>query len=206
MNLPTTEECERLWDEFAVPSNVREHAKKVTKVAVFLAERFKEAGMNINIELVEKAALLHDLIRVCNFKTFDCKRYRTEPPTDEELARWTELKEKYGALHHADAAFEVLKDKYPELAEVVKRHKYRLVGEKDGPKTWEDKIVNYADKRVTHARIVSIDERRRDAFERYRDDKTIVVEEKRFVKLQALEKEIFAKLDIKPEEVVKRIK
>ena len=55
MNLPTQQEIEELWKEFAVPSNVKAHMKKVAEVAVIIAKKFNEAGIDVNVELVEKA-------------------------------------------------------------------------------------------------------------------------------------------------------
>lgn len=203
MKLPTHEQIMELWDKFKVPNNVRDHMRMVTKVAVFIAEKFKENGIDVNIDLIEKASLLHDLIKVCNFKTFDHTGYREEPPTKEELLMWTEIKGRYGSMHHADAGCEVLKERYPELANTVRLHNYALIGKEDGPKSWEDKIVNYADKRVTHDKVVTIAQRHADAIKRYRDDQMIVIENENYKKLQELEDEIFSEIGTRPEDLLK---
>ena len=77
-----------------------------------------------------------------------------------------------------------------------------LIGAKNGPQTWEEKILNYADKRVAHDKIVSLEQRRQDALKRYQKHKYIKVD-KRHKELLELEKEIFDKIDIKPEDIQK---
>ena len=203
MTLATIEEIEKLWDKYTVPKNVREHMKMVARVAVFIASRFKEKDIDVDIELIEKASLLHDLIRVCNFKTFDHKGYRTDPPSEQELAEWTKIKATYGSMHHAEAACQVLKQIYPELAEVIGKHRYSLIGTDLGPKTWEEKIVNYADKRVAHDKVVSVEERQNYTLWKEKRDKLTEEENQKLKRLKELENEIFSKLDIKPEDLQK---
>ena len=200
MTLPTIEEIEKLWDEYKVPSNIRAHMKKTAEVAVFIGERFLEKGIKVNVELVEKAALLHDLIRVCNFKTFDHKGYRAVPPTEEELRKWTELKEKYGEVHHATAVYEELKNRYPEAARVAMKHRGSKLGTPEGPKTWEEKIVNYADKVVSHDKITRIKERYEDFYVRHPERDQEGLKEK-IRQATKLEKEICSTIGIEPDKI-----
>ena len=84
------------------------------------------------------------------------------------------------------------------------------VGTDQGPQTWEEKIVNYADKLVKHDEIVSLKERFDDLHERYtskvipnfneelRDEKEKIIFE--------YEKEIFSYLDFKPEDLKEILK
>ena len=68
---------------------------------------------------------------------------------------------------HEDAAYEVLKEKYPVLALTIKRHKYAaILDEQEGPRTWEEKIVYYADKRVMHDKVVSLGQRLEEGHKR----------------------------------------
>jgi len=64
MNLPTHEQCIEILDEHEVPENVRKHCFSVNKVAVFLALKLKQKGIEINIDLVDRASLLHDLDKI----------------------------------------------------------------------------------------------------------------------------------------------
>ena len=161
INLPTREECYGMLKEYHVPKNVVAHSEQVAKLSIFLAEKLKEKGEEVNVDLVEKAALLHDLVRICNFKSFEKDHFKDFgfEITDEEYKNMKKVREKYIDQHHADAGYKILKDRYPELALVIKRHRYIYIMSDDKPSTWEEKIVYYADKRVTHDKIVSLKDR-----------------------------------------------
>ena len=59
-------------------------------------------------------------------------------------------------------------------------------------KTWEEKIVYYADKRVAHGEIVTFDERVRDAIERHNwTEKQLEKKKKAWILVKNLEQEIF---------------
>ena len=76
MELPSKEECYKLLKEYHVPQNVVEHSKKVAKVALFLGDRLIKKGINVNLELVEQASLLHDLVRICDFHDFKKEHFK----------------------------------------------------------------------------------------------------------------------------------
>ena len=61
MILPTIEECYELLDEYEVPQRIKDHTEKVRKVALIIGEKLIESGIMVNMELIEKAAILHDL-------------------------------------------------------------------------------------------------------------------------------------------------
>ncbi len=139
MNIPTREECLQLFEKYKVPKQVLEHCKQTNKIAVFLAKKLKEKGIDINVKLVDAASLLHDVGRIGE-------------------------REKVFSPKHPAEGYKRLKDKYPEVAECVLTHG----AENDGTKlSWEQKIVQYADKRVKENEIVTIKERFKDADTRY---------------------------------------
>jgi putative nucleotidyltransferase with HDIG domain len=134
--------------EHRVPSHIVAHSLAVAKLAVFLAERLKEKGVPVDVALVDRACLLHDIFRICELK-------KTEA--------------------HEDAAYNLLKERYPVLALAVKKHRYSaLLDEKERPTTWEEKLVYYADKRVMHDRIVPLKERLEEAHKRNAPQNDIV--------------------------------
>jgi molybdenum cofactor cytidylyltransferase len=59
--LPTEAECRVLMQE--LPDAVAAHCRAVSKVALCLAESLRTAGLDIEVELVRTAALLHDIAR-----------------------------------------------------------------------------------------------------------------------------------------------
>jgi len=197
---PSEEECYRLLSEYHVPENIVRHSQQVTKIAVFLAEKLKKKGIEIDVGLVRAAGILHDIARPLNFKDFS-KAYI--PPTEEDLKIWRELKNKYSGMGHTDAGYEIFKGKYPELALIIRRHNFMAVIN-DKPDTWEEKIINYSDKRVAHENIVTISERIIEGNKRWfkeHPDKKEDKEETRKIKEINLdfEKEIFSIIGIDPD-------
>jgi uncharacterized protein len=203
--LPTRDECLKIIKELRVPAHIVKHSMTVAKLAAFLAEKLKEKGIKVNAELVERASMLHDILRVCDFKESDYKRFK-QPVTNKEKNKWNQFKNKYQGLCHEDAAYEVLKDKYPELARIIKRHRYTALLDKEAPRTWEEKLVYYADKRVMHDKIVPLKERLQEAHRRHAQQHNPKGHSRIYTtKIDALifdlEKEIFEKIDLEPVEV-----
>lgn len=60
----TVEECEELLKEYNTPVHVVGHCHAVARAAVKLAIALNNAGSNLNIQLIEGAALIHDIARV----------------------------------------------------------------------------------------------------------------------------------------------
>jgi uncharacterized protein len=205
-NLPTRDQCFEIIKKYNVPPHIVRHSQAVAKLAVFLAQRLKEKGIAVDTELVDKACLLHDLARVCDLRESDYMDFAA-PATKQQKAAWRRLKEKYEAVCHEEIANDLLKRKYPVLALVIKKHRFSaLLDEKDKPETWEEKIVYYADKRVTHERIVTLKERLEEAHyrnahlrQRQTPNKVDVNEVDRLI--FELERQIFAVIDLNPDEV-----
>jgi uncharacterized protein len=165
-SLPTRKECFDILEEYHVPPHIIKHSLVVAKVAAFLAQRLKEKGIEINIELVERACLLHDVIRICDLEESDYLKFEQNYPQEDKI-KWRQLRAKYKAIGHERAAYDILKDKYPALALVIRKHRYMsMLEKKEKPGTWEEKLVYYADKRVMHERIVSLKERLADGHKR----------------------------------------
>jgi len=163
-------------------TNILYHCRKVNAVAMFIATKLKEKGEEVDLDLVDIASFLHDVKKAEEVRVED-----------------------WGS--HEKRAAEFLKSKgYDELAGIILKHRPEsLMPNEIETINWEDKIVNYADKRIKHDELVSIDERMKDGFERYIKK----LDEQDFVKnhtiineqLHKLEKEIFNKLGMKPEDV-----
>ncbi|MBW7989120.1 MAG: HD domain-containing protein [Planctomycetes bacterium] len=166
-NLPTHKECLAIIKAYHVPPHIVNHSMVVAELAVFLARKLKEKGETVDLNLTESACLLHDIVRVCDIKELDYSRIG-RPVTDEDKAKWNQLQKKYEEIPHEDAAYDILKEKYPALALTIRKHKYTaLLDEKEKPDTWEEKLVYYADKRVMHDKIVSLQERLTEGHKRH---------------------------------------
>jgi len=140
--IPSREECLDILNKNKTPSNVVEHCKIVCKVAEEITDKLIENGIKVNKKLVTAAALLHDIER-----------------------------EK---VDHIKEGITLIKNLgFPEVAEVMRKHSlHGIEDENRQPKTIEEKIVFYADKRVKGNEIVSIEERFEDLRKRYNLDFT----------------------------------
>ncbi len=141
MNIPTTKECYEIMDELEVPERIRKHSEQVTKIAVLIASKLKEKGIKINIELVEKSSLLHDIDKL-------------------------QCLEEENHMNHGIITEKILKEKgYPEVGEIIRHH----VTERETTNeiTWEIKCLRYGDSRVIYDKIVPIKERLEYAKKRY---------------------------------------
>src|SRR3989344_6461503 len=138
--IPSKKECLAILKKNKTPSNVVEHCKTVCKVAEYVADKLAKKGLKINKKLVVASALLHDIKR----------------GSDNHIIEGTKLLKSIGFL---------------DISEVVRKHGlYKIENDSVRPKTIEEKIVFYADKRVKGNKVVSLKERIKDLNERYKKD------------------------------------
>ncbi len=205
-SLPTRKECLAIIKEHHVPPNIVKHSLTAAKLAVFLAQRLKEKGIVVDVDLVDRACLLHDIVKICNIKELDYSRFE-QTVTAEDKAIWQQLREKYEGIPHEYAAYDVLKDKYPALALTIKKHRYiGILNKKEKPNTWEEKLVYYADMRVMHDKIVPLEERLTDAHKRnvffYKTEaQSKIITAKVDPLIYSMEKEIFDEIDFNPNQI-----
>jgi uncharacterized protein len=202
MNLPTEKECLRLFDVFHTPENVIRHSRQVARIAVFLAKQMRIKGHKVNINLVQRAALLHDLFKFIDFPELS-QHSRNIRFSNEVIKEWRSIRDSRGAIEHDAAASDYLRPKYPELARVIIAHGYGRVKDVNCASSWEEKIVTYADKRVLHDRIVSLSERFIDGKKRYGQEQS----ETRDIDnhYYSIEQEICAQIGVAPEEIEGRL-
>lgn len=60
---PSAEECSEIWERCKTPEPVRQHCRAVAKKARQMGEELFQAGISVDLELIEGAALLHDVAR-----------------------------------------------------------------------------------------------------------------------------------------------
>jgi putative nucleotidyltransferase with HDIG domain len=130
-------------EQYGMLSHIIDHSVEVAKVALFLSIELNRRGQTIDLGLVEAASLLHDLTKT------ECLK------TKEDHARTGSL-----ALQGLG---------YPRVGEIVAGHVH-VSKEGDPSIVSEEEIVNYADKRIRHDRIVSLEERFSDLLDRYGRD------------------------------------
>lgn len=204
-SLPTRQRCFEIIKEHHVPSHILRHSIAVAKLAVFLAKRLVEKGVAVDVELVERASLLHDIARVCDFNRLERGMFEQEV-AEEDKAKWAELRGKYGSVSHEEAAYDILKDEYPVVALTIRRGWYMgMLDEKSRPSTWEERIVFYADMRVLDDKIAPLQERLREGHKRNihlhgTEEQSRINTAKVDPLIYKLEEEIFGRIELEPEE------
>jgi len=141
--LTTRAEAIKLLEENGCAPNVIEHCKEVASLAVEIANKAKAAGHNVNPELVEVGALLHDFGR--------CKTHK---------------------IAHAVEGYRLsrIEGIEPEISEIIKRHIGAGISKEEAkslglpeddyfPRSLEEKIVAHADNLVKGTSRITVAER-----------------------------------------------
>ena len=137
--IPSREECDELMAKYSMLPNIIVHSQQVMRVSLAITDNLKN-GVSINRDLVMAAALLHDITKTRSLKT-------REP--------------------HDQSGGELLRELgFASIGEIVKQHVILLDFNPKG-RLEEREIINYADKRVMHDRVVSLAERVQDLIQRY---------------------------------------
>ena len=138
--VPMLAECFNLLKQYSVPEHIIEHSRKVCEIATCLCRLLHRQGERLDEAQVIAGSWLHDIAKMDGFNTGE----------NHSLAG-AQLLEKLG---------------YPEVAEIVRQHVILDEEIFHGP-IGEAMIVHYADKRVKHTAIVSLEARFQDLKERY---------------------------------------
>ncbi|MFC1516784.1 HD domain-containing protein [Thermodesulfobacteriota bacterium] len=175
MQIPSKRECYQLIYEMKMMDHIVTHSFMVCQVATFLVDQMKVPGSGLSREMVQASALLHDITKTRSFKTKE---------------------------NHAQTGEQLLVDMgYPEVGRIVGQH-VRLDAYFGTENPTEAEIVNYADKRVLHDKIVSIKDRMTYILEKYVKTPE---HRKKFCKLwretEELESRLFTCLPVAPEDL-----
>lgn len=191
----------KLYREYRVPPHIAAHMKKVADFSVALARKInRKTGKHlVKINTVRNAALLHDILKVCDFPLDDPLFEKRK----EDAKVWKMLKKKYRGVDHIDAA-KLLMEELGEktLALIIKKHRHSSVADPslgNRPLTPEEKILYYADKRVLHDKIVDMEYRFKEGRLRY-GNKIENGEKEKLIEKKAkeLEKELCGLADANP--------
>ncbi|MFA7346408.1 MAG: HD domain-containing protein [Desulfurivibrionaceae bacterium] len=178
--IPSIAQCFELMEQYAMLPNIREHSLMVGRVAGLIGQGLARAGRTLSLELIVSSALLHDIAKTATLET--------------EL-RHDELGREICLQHGLD-----------ELAEIVAEHVV-LKGWMPDCCT-EKEIVYYADKRVLHDQVVTLEARPDYIIHRYGNGDEMLHARIRqnFTQAHAVEKRLFAELDFSPEELEERLR
>ncbi len=147
-HIPTRAECTALWNKYRMPEHIRAHSEQVANVAIALAELGVQRGLDVSIESIASSALLHDI----------AKAYTIE----------------FGGDHAWIGGSIVLSETgNPYVAQGVVHHVH-WDWPVDSELCFLPLAIIYADKRVMHDSVVSLNERFEDLVVRYgRNDRII---------------------------------
>lgn len=179
MEIPTQDQCYQMMVEMEMMDHIVVHSLQVSRVATFLAEHLNQHHYGIDLDLIQSAALLHDITKTRSFKTRE----------DHALT---------GGEHLNDCGYPVIGDL---IRQHVKLDKYSEAGEIS-----EAEILNYADKRVMHDAIVSLDRRMDYILDRYGETPAHRERIKMlWQKTKELEIKIFKELPLTPDDLIRLI-
>lgn len=186
--VPSVTECLSLMERYGMFDNIRAHSQTVARVAQAIFNGLEEAGTGRDLlpprELVVAGALLHDIAKSICLQA-DCL--------------------------HAQKGHDIcLELGFPDVAEIVAEHV--LISDLSPSRYSQGifrakEIVYYADKRVRHDTIVSLDERLAYILERYGQNKADRVQriEDNFNRCRTLELHLFTHLPFSREELAERV-
>ena len=175
-NIPDVYKCLGLMDRYQMLPNIKDHSIVVARVAEVITDGLISAGHELSMETVIAGALLHDIGKTaCLDNDGD----------------------------HAVKGYEIcLEHNLHAIADIIAEHVIlkTYAPEKDFT---EKEIVYYADKRVNHNQVVSLQERLEYIIERYgmNNEARCRAIKKNYALCQDLEKRMFASLIFDPDNI-----
>ncbi|MFA5931076.1 MAG: HD domain-containing protein [archaeon] len=200
---------ELIYKKYSVPLNVQRHMKEVAAVAEIICDNYKE---EINKEEVVASCLIHDL---GNLIKIDFEKKESSVFLDKEdqkridffKRKQKEMRKKYGL--NAEKADLIIAEEIgvnKKVLDLISHKAITIQNEEFEESTLGEKIASYADLRGSPVGVVSAEKRMDDYHKRYRfaENEEKIEHSKKFVRLvKELEKELFSKLTIKPEDITK---
>jgi len=173
--IPTEDQCKELWQKYSLPEYKRRHVKLVAKVAKFLATKLKT-----NEKLLIAGALLHDI--------------------DKNAP-------KFPGEKHPDAAVRILREEgMGEVADLVKTHSvHAILDPAIAPKTWEEKLLFFADKMVKYE-IIGVDARFALWNDEHLPKDQQAILDAAYPKVKELEKEVSDLIGVDPKRILEELK
>jgi uncharacterized protein len=139
--LPSSQTALSLLSESGCSNRVIAHCKAVSALAVKFAEACEKKGLDVDVNLVEVGALLHDIGRS---KTHGVNHVIV----GVEIAKSLNLPESIVSIIECHVGGGITADEAKELGWPVKDY---------FPTTLEEKLVTYADKLIEGLRVVPIE-------------------------------------------------
>lgn len=185
--VPSTKECISLMDEYGMLDNIRAHSFQVARVAEAVMDGLSKGKLRHrlpDLDLVLAGALLHDIAKT------PCLGNK---------------------CNHAKIGRDICVEiGYPDIGEIVREH---VVLYDFSPERYQrgnflaKEIVYYADKRVRHDAVVTLEQRLEYILDIYGDSSKERHEliRKNFKRCQDMETHLFTFIDFTPEELVDHV-
>lgn len=172
--IPSFDKCFTLMRRYGMLENIVSHSIVVAGIARFMAAALNSAGIHVSVARATAGALLHDIGKTQSLGT---------------------------DMDHADLGRRIcLHHRLDEIADLVGEHVFLKNPDIDGIYT-EEEIVYYADKRVNHDRVVSLDERLDYIIKKYGRNNADLQEgiKRNFALCTLVERKLFRPLVIRPD-------
>lgn len=139
---PTLSQCLAWWDAWDVPENIRRHVTAVAWCAYAMAVLMRNKGVDLDPVLAHRGGLLHDIDKI--------------PTLNQQGA-------------HGEMGADFLEEHgYHHTAAIVRGHiMHKILDPHADDRSWETKLVFFADKLLEGDRIVPFDVRLKALKERY---------------------------------------
>ena len=173
LKIPNVKECLDFMEQYHMLPNIKEHSIVVTRVAEIITSSLITVGHKLSLDKVIAGALLHDIGKTACLDN-----------EDDHAAKGIEICRAHNLV---------------PIADIVEEHVI-LRNYSPGNNFAEKEIVYYADKRVNHNQVVSLEERLAYILERYGLDNVVRRQaiKRNYALCQELEKEIFSLLPFEP--------
>jgi uncharacterized protein len=174
--IPTEQQCYALMDQYQMLDNIREHSIAVAEITRVISSGLVASSVELSVDKAVAGALLHDIGKTQCLQT---------------------------AGDHATLGRDIcLQHQFEEIADIVAEHVWLRDYSPDGVYL-EKEIVYYADKRVLHSSVVSLEERMQYIVGAYgREDTRLrrLIQEN-FNICEGVEKKLFKKLVFGPQDL-----
>ncbi len=203
------EGIQSIYEKYSIPLNLQRHMREVAAVAEMICDNCKE---KVYKEDIVASCLIHDLGNIIKMqfeKEEDKLLLDKEDHNKFEIYKslQKELHKKYG--NNAERANPIIAKEIGANQKVIEltNHKaIHLEGNRFASEELDEIIVAYADMRVSPHGVVSMKERMNEYYKRYKiaEDQEKIEHSRKFDRLvKKMEKDLFSKLTIKPEDITK---
>lgn len=159
-----------IYEQYRIPPNLQDHMLAVAGVGRIIAQALPLES--VDVTRVTQTLLLHDLGNIIKYDLTKPELFGNEPSDTASLALFaalqTEFQERYGT--NPELATAIIMRELGIAADVIvllEQLDMRRLREVLTHGSWEEKIVLYADQRVSPYGVVSMDERIADVLVRY---------------------------------------